>query len=534
MQKIWKLIKLFSALIFIYSYGHAQESDQTLLMQVEHDDQSAVDAIAMYPSETRKAIFEVAKYPELIVRLQAMQIQTKGQFSDILSSLSKEEKEKIWNLTRYPSLISEITKGHKKTEAEIKTILLNYPEEIHQTALDEGIKNYSLLLQISGKDSTNRKSLELLLKDYNPVTANAYRDIIKMPEILNTLYDNMQLTVVIGDLYKKSPEWVLNETDSINQVLTAQNTKEISDWEQSLKDDTQAQKQFTQAAEDYAQDNGYQVADYSSPLTSDVTDYTTYPYNWWFGYPSWDPYAYWDPYPLWYDWGFYYGEGRKPYFFGLPSSYFMDWYFYYPENWSRYPELANHYYNYYNRHPNSCFSNPISRSVSVWKSRNSDIVNTDWDKEDAGRTKRFKEFGEMEVSRTKYNIKNSKHPLERNEYVQKYQRKFPEIKATIVPGEKPLPETPAPSKRPVVKIPTGKPQTNRPSVKPAVSNVHIRNSQNRSAQQYHQSTWQNIQPQRSSPAPVRSAPAHSAPMRSVPMRSAPLQSGGSGSGARRR
>jgi len=537
MQKTLKIAKLFSVFLFFCFYGLAQESDQALINQVEHDDQTAVDAISMYPLETRKAIFEVSKYPELIVRLNSMQSQTKSQFGGLLASLSKEEQEKIWNLTRYPSLISQIVLDHKKTEAEIKAILVNFPEEIHQTALDEGIKNYNLLLRISGQDSANQRSLDLLLKSYSPVTVSACRDIVKMPEILNTLYDNMQLTVVIGDLYKKSPGWVLTETDSINQVLTAQNTKETSDWQQSLTDDPQAQKQFTQASEDYAQDNGYQEADYSTPQTTDATDYSTYPYDWWFGYPTWAPYAYWEPYPLWYDWGFYYGEGRKPHFFGMPSSYFMDWYFYYPENWSRYPELANHYYKYYNRHPNSRFSNPISRSVNVWKSRNSDVVNANWDKDDAGRTKRFKEFGEMEVSRTKYNIKNSKHPLERNEYVQKYQKKFPEIKATTVPGEKPLPETPSLAKRPAVKVPTGKSQVVRPTVmptnKPASSNAHSSTSQFRSAKQYHQSTWQNIQPQRSSPAPARSAPVYSAPAHSAPMRSAPAPSGG-GVGGRRR
>jgi hypothetical protein len=518
------MIRLFSALFFISFYGLAQENDQVLLTQVSHDDQAAVDAIAMYPPEIRKDIFEVSKFPELIVRLNSMQSQTKVQFGSLLASFSKEEQEKIWNLTRYPSLISELANGRKKTAAEIKTILLNYPEEIHQTALDEGIENYNLLLQISVKDSANQKSFDLLLKDYNPVTVNAFHDIVKMPEILNTLYDNMQLTVVIGDLYKKNPEWVLTETDSINQLLTFQSKNETSDWEQSLTNDRQVQQQFTQSSEDYAKDNGYQEADYSTPVTADVTDYSTYPYNWWFGYPTWDPYAYWDPYPLWYDWGFYYGEGRKPYFFGLPSSYFMDWFFYYPENWSHYPELANCYYNYYNKHSNSHFSNPISRSVNVWKSRNSDVVNADWDKDNAGRTRRFKEFGQIEVSRTKYNEKHATHPIALNEYVQKYQKKFPEIKATLTPGEKPLPETPALSKRPVVKVATGRSQTKTE----AISRVHTSNNQFRSAKQYHQSTWQNIRPQRSSSPPVRSARVYSAPMRSAPMRSTPMQSGGGG------
>ena len=118
-----------------------------------------------------------------------------------------------------------------------------------------------------------------------------------------------------------------------------------------MNDNPQAQQEYTQAAQEYAQENGYQPEDYNAPLTPDVTNYNTNPYNWWFGYPSWYPYNYWNPYPYWYDWGFYYGPGRHIVFFGMPSAYFMDWYFYYPEHCYRYPELSNHYYNYYDRSP---------------------------------------------------------------------------------------------------------------------------------------------------------------------------------------
>ncbi len=458
----------------------AQQDEQALLRQIEQDDQTAVDAIAMYSPEIRKDIFEAARAPEVIVRLHSMQEKTKEVFTNLLTSYSKEEQEKIWNLTRYPALISEIAYGQKKTEGEINTILLQYPEEIHQIALEEGTQHYELLLQIAQKNTKYQADFEKVLRDYPPETANAYRDLIKMPEVLNTLYDNLQLTLIIGDLYKKDPKFVLSKTDSLNQVLTQQNAKETADWQQSLKDNPQAQKEYMQAAEQYAQDNGYEPADYSAPINTDVSDYPTYSYNWWFGYPSWYPYAYWDPYPYWYDWGFYYGAGGRPFFFGMPSSYFMNWYFYNPEHWNRYPELANHYYNYYMNHPGSRYSNSISRSVNNWRNSNRKAVNEDWDKDTKGRIQRFKEFGRTEMNTTRNANKNTDHSFVRQP-------------ATRVPASFRSSNIATPS---INSQPAGK-----------SSETHSNNNQYRNAQQYHQSTWQQVRPQTHySPAAAPSRP----------------------------
>ena len=183
---------------------------------------------------------------------------------------------------------------------------------------------------------------ELLLSGYSNEVATIFTEMIKMPDVLDMLFDNMQYTVVVGDYYKKNPERVLHKTDSLNLVLTRKNAQEADDWKQSMTNNPQAQEEYIQAAQEYAQENGYQPDDYNIPLTQDVTNYNTNPYNWWFGYPSWYPYDYWNPYPYWYDWGFYYGPGGRAVFFGLPSAYFMEWYFYSPEHSSRYAEQRLH------------------------------------------------------------------------------------------------------------------------------------------------------------------------------------------------
>lgn len=464
MKKIYIVTVLMIIIVVTGIKCRAQDDGRSLLRQVIHENQEAVDAIAMYPTETRKIIFQACEYPEVIAKLNAMQKNSQDTFEKLISSFSKEEQEKIWNMTRYDGLFSDLTAKPKMSDDEIDNILVNYPEEIHKTALDERKNNYDLLVQIDKMNKSYNSDFELLLSDYPPEVMNTFREMIKMPEVLDILFDHMQYTVVVGDYYKKNPGRVIHKTDSLNQVLTQKNAQEADDWKQSMNDNPQAREEYTHAAQEYARDNGYQPEDYNAPLTPDVTNYNSYPFNWWFGYPSWYPYDYWNPYPYWYDWGFYFGPGGRIIFFGLPSAYFMEWYFYYPEHCSHYPELSNHYYNYYGRHRGSMNSNSISHSVNDWRDRNKTIITDEWDKDNSNRTRWFKEYGQMEVERKKQNTK----PQSIQEYI------------------------PEPVKKPAVVVPRNV------SIQPK-NPANLKQNENfnqvRNAQQYHENTWKQIQPQ---------------------------------------
>jgi hypothetical protein len=508
-----------------------------LLKQVIKNNQETVDAIAMYPTETRKIIFEATEYPEIIAKLNGMQNNSQDAFQKLISTFSKEEQEKIWNLTRYDGLIADLAASTNKSEDEINNMLANYPEEIQKTALEERKNNYNLIIQIDKMNKGYNSDFELLLSGYNPEVINTFREMIKMPEVLDMLFDNMQYTVVVGDYYKKNPERVIHKTDSLNLILTQKNAKEADDWKQSLNNNPQAQEEYINAAQEYAQDNGYQPDDYNAPLTQDVTNYNTNPYNWWFGYPSWYPYDYWNPYPYWYDWGFYYNPGRNVVFFGLPSEYFMEWYFYYPEHFSKYPELASHYYDYYDMHRESMNNNSISHSVNDWRNRNKDIVTDNWDRNNSNRTQMFKEYGQMETNRQKYNTRNPQRQIEQSEYLQKKQNKYPLLTSNV--PEKQLIQrnserkniqgnVPEPIKKPAVTIPdryrapvndqiNKQAVQNRQNNNSNVQNGNINNQQTvqanpqlkspnptrqtensnqiRNAQQYQQNTWKQMRPQ---------------------------------------
>jgi hypothetical protein len=410
----------------------AQEEDKALLKQVEQDDQTAVDAIAMYPRDIRTDIFEAAKYPEVLVRMNAMQKQTKQKFVDLLAPYPKEEQEKIWDLTRYQALIRDLVAEAPLSEKDVEGIIQYYPEEIRPVAKEEAMKNYPLLVKIDQQIRVSEKYFDHILVGYPKETVMAYRTLIDYPDVLNTLYDNMQLTVVIGDVYKHDPLYILHKSDSLNQVLSLRKEEETADWKKSLNENPDAMKEYEQAAQDYARENGYTPEEYAAPLNPDIYSYPTYSYNWWFGYPVWYPYAYWNPYPFYADWGFYYGPHHSIIFFGMPSIYFMDWYFYYPEHFYHYPIFADHCYSYYGRHDGGHHWNSVSRGVYEWRSRNGDVVNGEWDRHQGSRVQQFKEYGRMESDRITYNKTNPSHPLERSTYLQQNQAKYPNLKASAV------------------------------------------------------------------------------------------------------
>ncbi len=515
--------------------GVAQTRDKAVIRQVMLKSQDAVNAVAMYPRETRKIIFTASEYPQVILKLNAMQHDSQGAFTTLISTYSKKEQEKIWNLTRYDNLIADLSANPGKSKKEINVLLDNYPAEIHKSALSEYKTNFDLLVEIDQMNVTYDTNFKILMDDYSPEVQNVFREMVNMPEVLDILNDNMEYTRIVGDSFKKDPDWILHKTDSLNLVLNQKNTKEANDWKQSLNDDPEAQKEYVQAAQEYAQYNGYQPSDYNTPMTEFDTNYTPNPYTWWFGYPSWYPDNSWNPNPYWYDWGFYYGPGKQIVYTGLPSSYFMDWYFFYPEHHKRYAELSNHYYNYYDKHVASANNNSVSRSVNEWRGRNKEIITSDWDKDKRNRVERFKQFGQLEVDRGKYNSRNPKKQIGQADFAQKQPNRYyfladdvskrPSVQRDPKPRIDPE-NMPKPAKRPNIATqgrfkPSPQPEYVNPQPantetrqRPSNVNIPPRNTtparqpentiQMREAQQYHQNTWkQQEQPRPQQPQQTR-------------------------------
>jgi hypothetical protein len=509
------------------SLTHAQQPRQDRKL-MSKEDSAALNALVLYPDSTRLAIFEAAEYPAIIVNLATLQKNSSEDFSALISSYAKDEQEDLYNLCRYPGLISNLVRGGTKSDNEINSILANYPIEIRETALKyaDDPTTFETLQKIDNFQTQINARFEDIISGYSPVAQSAFRQLIQLPDVVNLLNDHLELTVRVGDHYRRNPQWVIHRADSAYAAETKQHTEDAVSWQQSIQQNPDAATDLQSAASDYAQQNGYSQDEINTaPNPEVVANYTCYPYSYWTGYPSWYPYSYWYPYPFWFDCGFYRDSFGHMVVLGPPSPYFTNWYFYSPEHWNRYPHLADHYIGYYRTRP-SVTRNAII--VRGWVHDNKRLLPSNFLTDRTQRVRAIQDVGRMHVEMQKQLGTKPVAEDVREQFIQKNISKYPTLRYT-------KPEAPRPSDRtptvPAVHIeqPVTQPSVriNRPELQPTSRSQPIQQQPERSnqgtpasrfndiqrAQQYHSNTWEQAKPvSRPQPQPqAKQQPARQSP-----------------------
>ncbi|NUO00128.1 MAG: hypothetical protein HUU01_05880 [Saprospiraceae bacterium] len=302
-----------------------------------------------------------------------------------------------------------------------------------------GISYLGVLKQIDGLDEAAEAAFEAVIATYPPRTKTALHRLLELPEVLSLLTENIRLTILAGDLYRKDPAWIRHQVDSLNLVVARRNAQELEAWKQSLEDNPKVKAELMEAARTYADENGYQDNLYDDDLYDGDIYYEGQPerpvpiverhyhhYPYWFGYPYWYDYPRWRPYPWWWEWGFYYPD--RPYtiiVIGLPSYHFTHWYFYHPWHHNRWCHLSDHFVRHHNRHHDSGGS--ITAGVTVWQKQHRALISEAWLKDDGRRVERFREFGKFEAERDKYNRSNPDKTLNERDYLDRNANRYPEL-----------------------------------------------------------------------------------------------------------
>ena len=421
-QHICNLLIFFLVLVPASIQG---QTDQEWLADLATEEEEAIHALVLYPEDTRLAILEVAMHPEALIKMESIQEKTKSAFQAIVENYPQNTQELIWDLTRYPGLIEQLVAVKNGTNKEIKKALDDYPDIIHERA-KEAIRFYGKeLTEILQLNREAESAFTSLLTDYPNRTQDALKHLLELPEVLSILTDNIKLTVLIGDLYKKDPARVLQQADSLNLVVARQQAQELENWRKSLEEDPQAREELKASADAFGEEHSYYYDDeyydqsydevyYEERDPLEVHHYYYYHYPYWFAYPHWYAYPRWRQYPYWYDWGFYYSPRRTIIVLGLPSFYFTNWYFYHPYHHYRWSHLSAHFTKHYYTHRKHGSS--ITAGVKVWQSRNRNIVSNDWLRDDGRLQERFREFGKFEADRARYNRSHPKKQLDQKAF----------------------------------------------------------------------------------------------------------------------
>lgn len=340
------------------------QTEKEMLKDLIAEDRSAVEAVVLYPEDIRNYIFEASTHPEILIKLSGMQDKTKQAFQDAVAAYPQQEQAKFYELTRYPGLIRDLAGDNKKSKSEIKAVLNSYPEDIHATALELGGKEYETLQKVFQLNHTAKQAFEELIKPYSTPTQTAIRALVKTPEVLTILTDNLELTILVGDVYKNDPEWIQTKTKELNLNVARRQAEELEDYKQQLEEDPEAYQEMLDAAELYAKDNN--VTESKDKTETEVRVVYSYPY--WYGYPYWYSYPYWTPVPYYYHTGFYISSGGAVVIIGLPSYHYVHWHYtYYPH---LHISLHAHYHRHYLRHPHGHGGFHAAVNVNVNKNIN--------------------------------------------------------------------------------------------------------------------------------------------------------------------
>ncbi|TNE58470.1 MAG: hypothetical protein EP344_09920 [Bacteroidetes bacterium] len=536
------------------------QADKALLRDLAQENKQSVEALALYPEDTRLSILEAAKYPEVLIKMQNIREKTSAAFRTLIEDYPRNTQEIFYDLTRFPGLTEDL-EAHQNDRQALRKDLEVLPDNKRSETLVVVERHMRTISRINTLNTTTQNAFTALIAGYPAPAQEAFRDLLLLPEVVDILNEDLRFTVLVGDIYKEDPAWVIQKVDSLNLAVARSQAQELEEWKKTIENDPQAQEELQAAAREYADEYGYTDEVYGivqddlyaedAPVSSTVVErYYYYSYPYWFGYPWWAPQPYWRPYPYWWYWGYY------PYYNSVviihfPSYHFMHWYFYHPHHHRVYNHLSTRMVNHYYGHRNS--GTTITAGVQNWRDQNRNLVSDEWLRDRNQTSRRLREFATFEEGRQKYNTKNPTRAMTQEEYLNRNQRKYPDLvrsrtqaqteirqermetdrqRSDWAPAKEPLRTEPAPARQPRTdkpeqpktqpnqpprvtpkkeqpKQPETTPRPQRPARQPANPPVIDR------AKDYHRDKWEAPRktPTRTQPAPAPKTKTTPAPRR---------------------
>lgn len=515
---------------------HAQ-TDVTLLRDLAEENKKSVEALALYPTETRLAILEATKTPEVIIKMQDMREKTSAAFRTLIEDFPQSTQMVFYNLSRYPGLIEAVVAQRNDAGALRKSLEI-LPEDKQEDAFGVITRQMATMQQVNDLNQTTRNAFERLIARYPVAARNAFEHLLGLPEVIDLLNEDLRFTILVGETYSDNPAWVIHKMDSLNLAVARSHAEELDSWKSSLDQDPEAKAELQSAANEYATEYGYNANednddlyrenDRSNPI---IIHHYYDPYPYWYGYPWWEPYPRWRPYPWWWDWGYnFYPYG--PQIVYLPSYHFVHWYFDHPHHHNHYNHLSTHFVNHYYGHRNS--GTTITSGVREWQRQNRTVISDEFLADKGRLPARLKEYGRFETGRQEFNAKNPSRMVSPEGYLDKNTQKYPEIQRSRIaakaeiqqedavkkekrsnwaPAKAPAKPEPAPSPKPVrpprldpnpnakpprtIQPPVREPvKTDKPNAPAATKPPR---TQPEEAKDYHRQEWEGRKPAQSTP-----------------------------------
>ncbi len=533
MKHTGNLILMLCCLL-AYPLFSQQTSPIEQLLELERN---AVEALALYPQKERLAILNAATAPQVLVHMQHVRARTETAFQNLLEPLNDDTREAMYNLARFPELIEALTAtGSPLPSAQMEQAVADYPDNVHQQAASASRNHFGVLVSMRDLYREASERFAGVLHNHPEHIREAYRVLVGLPDVTEILTDNMTMTVLLGDLYQRYPDLLMQELDALGADLAEQNAKDLLEWKRMLEEDPEAMAEYENVLRDFADDHGYDdvyydpaIHDKPAPAVTEtrvIVHHVWRPYPYWFGRPWWYTYNMWYPYPWWYHCGYYYGPGNTIVFVNLPSGYFFNWYLYRYHHFYHYPHFTGHMFGYYYGPRRA---STVHYYVGGWLREHSDEVPETWLAERETRIDRIREYGKFRTDYERTVRETGRETLTPREFVSQHPDRYPRVKELL--AEAPIRDvSPAPVRRADPIVPAQPPATR---LQPREKVIEPQTPPERRidrARDHHQQSWERTNPrppatrqQRTiSPASRQQQPTQQ------PQRRTPTQRGGGG------
>lgn len=323
------------------------QGQEKLFQQMTAENKEVIEALVLYPEEVRNTIFKACQYPEVLVKLDLIQTNSKAGFQHLVKDFNQKKQLGFYDLSRYPELVEQLVmKGTPLSRDEIREVTKSYPQDIQKLALRYGRSQFEVLAGINKQRLQVEAAFVELMSQNSAEVQEIFKSLVSEPDVLSILTTNIKMAVLVGDLYQNNPQWLNHYADSLNLQEARRNAQQLEEWRSTLSEDPRALAEMEQAAKDFARENAFELEDAPSPEVEVI--YRPYPY--WFGYPYWYTSPWWYAYPYWYHTGYYIDAGGAIVIVGLPSFYYSVWFYNTPRYYSHW---RSHWWTFYDRYPYS-------------------------------------------------------------------------------------------------------------------------------------------------------------------------------------
>ncbi|GAB3997397.1 hypothetical protein GCM10028807_42510 [Spirosoma daeguense] len=332
----WALVSTSLLALFIVLHTNAWGQSNQLETQ-----QGLLNAIAPYNASQRQAMLTASQYPQVLTDIQKAQETSRSSFEALINGFSQNKQGWFYDLTRYSDLMHQLAQLPKGTTEDAVKQLAPASEPAVQEAAWRLYRHHNDdLIKADNLNQQANQTFEKLIGNLDANTQTAFRQLLAYPDALVLLTNNSDLTAQLGQQYAANTSDISGQLATLHDKLAADHESEVAAYRKQLDADPQASQELKQAAQTYAQANGFLLPNgtYSGNLM-----YAN-PYSFWFGYPYWYGTALWYPGAYWGGFGLTYGLGTFG-MYGFPAFGFNNWFF--NGGYAGYPHLYTRLNGYY-------------------------------------------------------------------------------------------------------------------------------------------------------------------------------------------